>query len=524
VVSESEHLEKRQSRIEDAIDKLTEISADLNKIIESLYEPANFKIVDHQLGGLHSVPHSGNVIFPVKQALWIDFDGIVSFDGNLQWCTDEERSFLNRLGIVEYAISKQIKLEFEALQRSILNSEERCILIHCLENNGEPKQKHPLESYLLSLLNQLPESQYSPNSIKRFINHPNDIRDLFDFDLSIEAILPRSLPQAGLDYFIFKENLSYDSTHESASSLEQLIQHPFAWLVDYNAKFKDRGDYNIPDISLLQGNVAHAAVQQLILESFNKEGLVSLPSVDTIGSTFDSFIQQEAAIFLLPENRFLQEEFKRRFVESAMTIIQFIHKNELRDPQCEVSFGFEDDVNQPKLNETTQIVGFIDLLLTDADGNKVIIDLKWTDNKKRYVEKVESGSNIQLAIYNLAEGGACKTGYYLMSKPTFVTRHDFISVEGMEMKKLDVPITSFENNVIVRLCKSYEFRMSELKAGKAELGYDSIFEFDLESANQLEWFDHLTGGTTHTDFFAIRSTDYAKAGEDENWSDEELWN
>jgi ribonucleoside-diphosphate reductase beta chain len=56
-----------------------------------------------------------------------------------------------------------------------------------------------------------------------------------------------------------------------------------------------------------------------------------------------------------------------------------------------------------------------------------------------------------------------------------------------------------------------------------ELGYDPKFEYDKESADQLEWFYHLTGGTTHTDFFAIRPTDYAKAGEDENWSDEELW-
>jgi len=56
-----------------------------------------------------------------------------------------------------------------------------------------------------------------------------------------------------------------------------------------------------------------------------------------------------------------------------------------------------------------------------------------------------------------------------------------------------------------------------------ELGYEPIFKYDIESANELEWFYHLTGGTTHTDFFAIRPTDYAKAGEDENWSDEELW-
>lgn len=54
-----------------------------------------------------------------------------------------------------------------------------------------------------------------------------------------------------------------------------------------------------------------------------------------------------------------------------------------------------------------------------------------------------------------------------------------------------------------------------------ELGYKSIFQYDEESANQLEWFYHLTGGETWTDFFAIRSTDYSKAGEDDDWGN--IW-
>ena len=37
----------------------------------------------------------------------------------------------------------------------------------------------------------------------------------------------------------------------------------------------------------------------------------------------------------------------------------------------------------------------------------------------------------------------------------------------------------------------------------------------------LDWFYHLTGGVTHTDFFAIRPTDYSKAGEDEDYED--IW-
>ena len=58
-----------------------------------------------------------------------------------------------------------------------------------------------------------------------------------------------------------------------------------------------------------------------------------------------------------------------------------------------------------------------------------------------------------------------------------------------------------------------------------ELGYnpfpggDDYFEYNKKKAENLEWFYHLTGGTTHTDFFAIRPTDYSKAGEGEDWGD-----
>lgn len=59
----------------------------------------------------------------------------------------------------------------------------------------------------------------------------------------------------------------------------------------------------------------------------------------------------------------------------------------------------------------------------------------------------------------------------------------------------------------------------------AELGYTEgpFMDFDETKAGQLDWFYHLTGGHTHTDFFAIRPTDYAKAGEDENWDEDDLF-
>ena len=57
-----------------------------------------------------------------------------------------------------------------------------------------------------------------------------------------------------------------------------------------------------------------------------------------------------------------------------------------------------------------------------------------------------------------------------------------------------------------------------------ELGYkdlENYFSYDKEKASKLDWFYHLTGGLTHTDFFAIRPTDYSKANEGEDF--ENVW-
>jgi len=57
----------------------------------------------------------------------------------------------------------------------------------------------------------------------------------------------------------------------------------------------------------------------------------------------------------------------------------------------------------------------------------------------------------------------------------------------------------------------------------AELNIDPVFDYNEDQAAALDWFYHLTGGHTHTDFFAVRPTDYSKAGEGENWDEDDLF-
>ena len=75
--------------------------------------------------------------------------------------------------------------------------------------------------------------------------------------------------------------------------------------------------------------------------------------------------------------------------------------------------------------------------------------------------------------------------------------------------------------------KSYDLKQFIRKRTNeklVELGYidlGSYFAFEKDAADNLSWFYHLTGGVTHTDFFAIRPTDYSKANEGEDFGD--IW-
>ncbi len=69
-----------------------------------------------------------------------------------------------------------------------------------------------------------------------------------------------------------------------------------------------------------------------------------------------------------------------------------------------------------------------------------------------------------------------------------------------------------------------QFIRKRLNEKLSELGYGDLgqyFDYDKKGASNLDWFYHLTGGHTHTDFFAVRPTDYSKANEGEDFED--IW-
>jgi len=93
-------------------------------------------------------------------------------------------------------------------------------------------------------------------------------------------------------------------------------------------------------------------------------------------------------------------------------------------------------------------------------------------------------------------------------------------MSDMELKFID---KMFEKGDLENLKKDdlKHFIVKRTNEKLRELGYESIFDFNEKKASELDWFYNLTGGITWTDFFAVRPTDYSKAGEGEDFND--IW-
>ena len=108
--------------------------------------------------------------------------------------------------------------------------------------------------------------------------------------------------------------------------------------------------------------------------------------------------------------------------------------------------------------------------------------------------------------------------------------HIFEAALTMHNAEIDYINKIFEMGDIENLTK-YDlthFIKKRLGDKLAELGYTSkkykqwdFTFYDPKCIANMSWFDHLTGGHTHTDFFAVRPTDYSKANEGEDFED--IW-
>lgn len=273
--------------------------------------------------------------------------------------------------------------------------------------------------------------------------------------------------------------VGYQREYESFSSLNELINQPFDYVLDYLYNMKDEDSGNL---STVEGDVAHTVIDQMVKECTVAKGIVDTSKfltlckdVNELEKRTNQAIHDVGAVLLQPENEMECHIFKRIFIpKSIPTLAQIIEDNALEIVGTEVGLTsiLKDSSGKAAFNYNAKI----DCLLKRTnpetkEDDYLIFDFKWTGSPGKREKELEDCKELQLALYQkIAEvngkSPVVMRGYYLLKQAQLLTIYDVFkpndSIKIVEQKN--------SYDIFEQAVASYRERIQNLKDGYIEEG------------------------------------------------------
>ncbi len=295
---------------------------------------------------------------------------------------------------------------------------------------------------------------------------------------NIDKPKPKTASHSSAGKFVPKP-VGYQRDYESFSSLSELINQPFDYVLDYIYNMKDEDNGNL---STVEGNVAHWVISQMVKDCTDSEGNVDTPkflnlcnnSTDLEDRT-DKAIIEVGAQLLQPENEMERTIFKRIFIgKSVPVLVKIIEDNTLEVVGSEVEFT-------SILKDSSGANAFIfnakiDFLLKrkseeSLEYEYLIFDFKWTGSPKKRKDELEAYKEMQLALYQkIIEVNGLKPvvmrGYYLLKQAQLLTINNVFKLNDAIIIVPRKP----SPEIFEQAVNSYRERIQNLKEGYIEEG------------------------------------------------------
>lgn len=273
--------------------------------------------------------------------------------------------------------------------------------------------------------------------------------------------------------------VGYQRDYESFSSLSELINQPFDYVLDYIYNMKDEDSGNL---STVEGNVAHAVIEHIVADCKDASGNVDTSKFlnicknrSTLEDRTDKAIIEVGAQLLQPENEMERTVFKRIFIEKSVPVlVKIVEDNTLEVVGSEVEFT-------SILKDSSGANAFIfnakiDLLLKrKSEGSQeyeyLIFDFKWTGNPNKRQKELEDCKELQLALYQKIAEVNGKTpvvmrGYYLLKQAQLLTVNDVFKPNDA----IIIVPRKTSPEIFDQAVNSYRERIQNLKKGYIEEG------------------------------------------------------
>jgi len=412
-------------------------------------------------------------IAPLHTTIWWGCDR-ASITTEQSWSLLEEQ-MLKANGVALLADEKHLSWKTSSWLRPILAAKEQLILV--IHENTEGH--HPLFDQINTLVTGYPEYE-----LLGLIQQGKSIA-LVNSPISV-TVPELTLPHKKRLWQLPESTSLPTREMESFSSLENFLFGPYMWVLRYQAKLRAGTLLSVSDRNLLKGNLAH----KLFENYFNANPDISNIKVSEINHwaepELNNMIETTGAVLLLPGRTAERENFIHNSLSALTSLVVHL--------QTANVVSVEMELRSEGIFTGGELMGYMDLLATKADGSEAVVDIKWGGTKYRR-ESIAKSMYLQLAIYARLRLQAKRVfpavGYFIINtQELLMLNSDYFADAEIIAPENEENIASFWN----RFEKTWRQRRKQLNDGLVEVNItgteiDDSLLFDEDCLEHQETFD-----------------------------------
>ena len=338
--------------------------------------------------------------------------------------------------------------------RAVLSAKSKLILVEPSDQSGSFK-RHPFLSQL-NVIGRNCEGKSVPLPEKNLDQDRMEGNGVFSDKVTHSPLPPPMRWWQVEDIEIPKREM------ESNSSVEKFLQAPYHWVLERHARIRPGTLQNPYGIRAIMGTVCHIVIQTY----FDSEGEWLKRKIDGV----EGWVEKNLESALDQEGLILRQ---KGFEATRVNMTGYLTKSIQRLDSAFKESNIIKIESEPYLTgkfKGGNIGGYVDMLLTNSDGKKGILDLKLS-SKTKYIQTLVDFTHLQLAIYGeilrQQDGSWPNLAYFIIENSALIASdQDFFKTAFVHQPK--------EEGVTLpmlwqRFQDSWAFRREQLDQGGIEV-------------------------------------------------------
>ncbi len=250
---------------------------------------------------------------------------------------------------------------------------------------------------------------------------------------------------------------------ESFSSLDKLLRYPHDYVLTYSAKLYRGRVSDMTDENLLYGNLAHRLLERFFATATDWSRIGEGDVRAWLAEHLPVLVRQEGALLHAPGRGVIRERVLATLESTLARLLAHLRSAGIEEVTAE-HYGeapFKDSA----------LRGTIDLLLRDARGREIVLDVKWGGQAYKGAD-LAANRHLQLATYAHLRHFASRTArwpyqaYYIASTGNVLAPDVSVFPNALVFAP---PAGEDTDALWARVGAAYDWRRAQLAAGRIEV-------------------------------------------------------